>query len=131
MGRYHSNGIQWSRTDRGRAGRREAVAAPTDEHDRAGASRTAELAAVSRARHLLRHRKPHIFEDPFAIHLLGKRWRRIVTSRLLDWVLAKIVMNKLVPISMQQLTRARFAEEALEAAARKRRDPVRDPGLRL
>ncbi len=94
------------------------MAAPTDHHDRTGASRTAELAAVSRARHLLRHRKPHIFEDPYAIHLLGKRWRRIVTSRLLDWVLSKIIMNKLVPISMQQLTRARFAEETLEAAAR-------------
>ena len=94
------------------------MAAPTDDHDHTGASRTAELAAVSRARHLLRHPKPHIFEDPFAIHLLGKRWRRIVTSRLLDWVLSKIVMNKLVPISIQQLTRARFAEETLEAAAR-------------
>ncbi len=94
------------------------MAAPTDHHDHTGASRTAELAAVSRARHLLRHPKPHIFEDPYAIHLLGKRWRRIVTSRLLDWVLSKIVMNKLVPISIQQLTRARFAEETLEAAAR-------------
>ena len=94
------------------------MAAPTDDHDRTGASRTAELAAVSRARHLLRHPKPHVFEDPFAIHMLGKRWRRIVTSPLLDWVLAKIVLNKLVPISIQHLTRARFAEETLEAAAR-------------
>ena len=117
MCRPGSTRIQWRRTDPGRAGRKEAVAAPTDDRDRTGASRTAELATVSRARHLLRHRKPHIFEDPFAIHLLGKRWRRIVASRLLDWVLAKIVMNKLVPISIQQLTRARFAEEKLEAAA--------------
>ena len=94
------------------------MAAPTEDHARTGGSRTAELAAVSRARHLLRHRKPHIFEDPYAIHLLGKRWRQIVTSRALDWVLSKIVMKKFVPISIQQLTRARFAEEALEAAAR-------------
>ena len=94
------------------------MAAPTEDHARTGGSRTAELAAVSRARHLLRHRKPHIFEDPYAIHLLGKRWRQIVTSRALDWVLSKIVMKKFVPISIQQLTRARFAEDALEAAAR-------------
>ena len=88
------------------------------DHVRTGGSCTAELAAVSRARHLLRHRKPHIFEDPFAIHLLGDRWRRIISSRWLDWVLSKIVMKKLMPISIQQLTRARFAEDALEAAAR-------------
>jgi len=94
------------------------VAAPSYDRVRSGESRTAELAAVSRARHLLRHRKPHIFEDPYAIRLLGNRWRRIVTSRLLDWLFSKIVMKKLVPISIQQLTRARFAEESLEAAVR-------------
>lgn len=49
---------------------------------------------------------------------MGDRWRQIISSRLLDWVLAKIVVKKLVPISIQQLTRARFAEEALEEAAR-------------
>ena len=108
------NGVR----NRRRAGRKETVAAPSDDRVRSGGSRTAELAAVSRARHLLRHRTPHIFEDPYAIHLLGDRWRRIVTSRLLDWLFSKIVMRKLVPISIQQLTRARFAEEALESAAR-------------
>lgn len=118
MCRRNSSRIQWRCTDPGRAGRREAVAPPTEDHDRTGASRTAELAAVSRARHLLRHPKPHVFDDPFAIHMLGKRWRRIVTSPLLDWVLAKIVLNKLVPISIQHLTRARFAEESLGAAVR-------------
>ena len=110
--------IQWRCKDRSRVGRKGAVPTTTIDQVRTGSSRTAELAAVSRARHLLRHRKPHIFEDPFAIHLLGDRWRRIISSRWLDWVLSKIVMKKFVPISIQQLTRARFAEDALEAAAR-------------
>ena len=118
MRRSNSCRIQWRRNDQDRAGRKGAVPTTTIEQVRTGGSRTAELAAVSRARHLLRHRKPHIFEDPFAIHLLGDRWRRIISSRWLDSLLSKIVMKKLMPISIQQLTRARFAEDALEAAAR-------------
>ena len=86
--------------------RKESLAASLDDRARTGGSRTAELAAVSRARHILRDPKPHIFEDPYAIHLLGGRWRRIVTSRLLDWLFSKIIMKRLVPISIQQLTRA-------------------------
>ena len=79
-------------------------------------SRTAELVAVSRARHLLRHRPPYVLEDPFAIHFVGDRWRRVLGSRVLDTLFSKVLVRKLMPITTQHLTRARFAEECLEEA---------------
>ena len=81
-------------------------------------SRTAELVAVSRARHLLKHDKPYVFEDPHAIHFVGDRWRRILGSRVLDALVSKVLVRKLLPITTQHLTRARFAEDCLEEAAR-------------
>ena len=85
---------------------------------RTSGSRTAELVAVSRARHLLRHDRPYVFEDPFAIHFVGNRWRRILGSRVLDALFAKVLVRRLMPITTQHLTRARFAEDRLEEAAR-------------
>lgn len=82
-------------------------------------SRTAELVAVSRARHLLRHGEPYVFEDPFAIHFVGDRWRRVIGSRVLDTLFSKVLVRKLMPITTQHLTRARFAEECLEEAVRR------------
>ena len=82
-------------------------------------SRTAELVAVSRARHLLRHGRPYVLEDPFAIHFVGDRWRRILGSRVLDALFSKVLVRKLLPITTQHLTRARFAEECLEEAVRR------------
>ena len=79
-------------------------------------SRTAELVAVSRARHLLRHGRPYVLEDPFAIHFVGARWRRVIGSRVLDTLFSKVLVRKLMPITTQHLTRARFAEECLEEA---------------
>ena len=81
-------------------------------------SRTAELVAVSRARHLLRHRRPYVFEDPCAIHFVGNRWRRVLHSPVLDALFAKVLVRRLMPITTQHLTRARFAEDCLEEAAR-------------
>ena len=81
-------------------------------------SRTAELVAVGRARHLLRHDKPYVFEDPYAIRLVGGRWRRILRSPLLDALFSKVLVRKLMPITTQNLTRARFAEECLEESVR-------------
>ena len=81
-------------------------------------SRTAEIVAVSRARHLIRHDEPYVFEDPYAIHLVGDRWRRVLGSRALDALFSKVLVRKLMPITTQNLTRARFAEECLEEAAR-------------
>ena len=85
--------------------------------NRARGSRTAELVAVSRARHLLRHDPPYVFEDPCAIHLVGSRWRRVLESSLLDALFAKVLVRRLMPITTQHLTRARFAEDCLEEAA--------------
>ena len=85
---------------------------------RTRASRTAELVAVSRARHLLRHDRPYVFEDPCAIRLVGGRWRRILGSRVLDAVFSEVLVRRLMPITTQHLTRARFAEDRLEEAAR-------------
>lgn len=82
-------------------------------------SRTAELVAVSRARHLIRHRKPYVLEDPFAIHFVGDRWRRVIGSRVLDALFSKVLVRRLMPITTQHLTRARFAEECLEEAVRR------------
>ena len=81
-------------------------------------SRTAELVAVSRARHLLQHDKPYVFEDPYAIRLVGGRWRRILRSPLLDALFSKVLIRRLLPITTQNLTRARFAEECLEESVR-------------
>ena len=92
--------------------------APTNRARTRG-SRTAELVAVSRARHLLRHGKPYVFEDPFAIHFVGDRWRRVIGSRVLDALFSKVLVRRLMPITTQHLTRARFAEECLEEAVRR------------
>jgi len=92
--------------------------APTNRARTRG-SRTAELVAVSRARHLLRHGQPYVFEDPFAIHFVGNRWRRVIGSRLLDTLFSKVLVRKLMPITTQHLTRARFAEECLDEAVRR------------
>ena len=62
-------------------------------------SRTAELVAVSRARHLLRHGRPYVFEDPFAKHFVGDRWRRVIGSRVLDALFSKVLVKKLMPIT--------------------------------
>ena len=85
---------------------------------RARGSRTAELVAVSRARHLLKHNRPYVFEDPYAIHFVGDLWRRVLGSRVLDALFSKVLVKKLMPITTQHLTRARFAEECLEESAR-------------
>jgi len=79
-------------------------------------SRTAELVAVSRARHLLRHKPPYIFHDPFAFRFLSKRWKRILGYRLIDAFVSGIVLRRLMPITTQPLTRARFTEDCLLAA---------------
>ena len=64
-------------------------------------SRTAELVAVSRTRHLLRHDRPYVFEDPFAIHFVGDRWRKVIGSRVLDTLFSKVLVRRLMPITTQ------------------------------
>ncbi len=79
-------------------------------------SRTAELVAVSRARHLLRHKPPYIFHDPYAFRFLSRRWQRILGSRLRDAFVSRVLLRRLMPITTQPLTRARFTEDCLLAA---------------
>ena len=92
---------------------------PPVNRARARGSRTAELVAVSRARHLIRHRRPYVLEDPFAIHFVGDRWRKVIGSRVLDTLFSKVLVRRLMPITTQHLTRARFAEECLDEAVRR------------
>ena len=72
-------------------------------------SRTAELVAVSRVRHLLRHDRPYVLEDPFAIHFVGDRWRRVLGSRVLDALFSKVLVRKLMPITWSLHLRSRVS----------------------
>ena len=47
---------------------------------RVGGTQTAELVAAARAGHFARAERPLIVEDPYAIHLAGDRWRRVIGS---------------------------------------------------
>ena len=86
-----------------------------DNQARRRGSRTAELVAASRARHLIRHAPPWVVEDRYAIHFAGN-WRIVIRSGLLDWLFSRIILRRLMPITLQQLTRARFAEDRIRAA---------------
>lgn len=76
-------------------------------------SRTAETAAATRARHLLRD-EPIVFDDPFAIQLTSRPWRIICKSRFLDWLVFRHVLAVMLPIQAQILVRSRYAEDQLE-----------------
>ena len=88
--------------------------APRNQARRRG-SRTAELVAASRFRHLRRHAPPWIIEDPYAEHFAGN-WRTVIGNGLLDWLFSRVILRRLMPITLQQLTRARFAEDRILAA---------------
>ena len=78
---------------------------------------TAELTAAVRANH---QRNPvRLFEDPFARYLCGWFWRLVIRVRPLYWILIKGVLRAIAPVSLCVLLRARYAEQALEAAVEK------------
>ncbi len=97
-----------------RAGRRPKTLAPLR------GSRTAAAVAAVRALHFRRHPPPWIVEDRLAIHFAGKRWRRIIESNPLEWMYSRVVLRGLMPITMQPLVRARFAEDRIVLAAGRR-----------
>jgi methyltransferase (TIGR00027 family) len=73
-------------------------------------SRTAVMAAVTRGRHRLEDDRPWVLDDPFALVLVGPRWREIaersagrLDPRVLRTVRASIVV------------RSRYAEDRLES----------------
>lgn len=79
------------------------------------ASQTADIAAATRARHC-RSANPPIFDDPFAIRLTSPGWRRIVSTRLFDWLVFDVVLRSMAPIGTQVVLRSRYAEDVLEGA---------------
>lgn len=79
------------------------------------ASRTADIAAATRARHDLRAAQP-VFVDPFAIELTAPLWRRIVRTRFLDWLIFDLLLRSLSPIGTQIILRSRYAEDVLQQA---------------
>ena len=83
------------------------------------ASRTSENTAALRAIHLLRHGEPKIFEDAYAMRLTSRRWRRIIGSRFLYWLVNRDSLYGWVhPVIGDLVARARYAEEQLESAIR-------------
>ena len=77
------------------------------------------MVTVSRAGHFLRGQRPLVIEDPYAIHFIGARWRWIVTSSVLEWIISRVLLRKLRPTVTGVLIRARFAEDRILDAARR------------
>ena len=80
-------------------------------------SQTAELVAAARAAHYARAERPLIVEDPFAIHLAGDRWRRVIGSNFPHWLVTRVVLPKVNPTTTYVLIRARFTDDRVLAAA--------------
>lgn len=78
-------------------------------------SRTAEMAAYSRARHLL-YDDPVVFEDHFAIEFLSPRRRRLLRSPLICLLLGATLYRNLRPARAQIVGRSRYNEDQLERA---------------
>lgn len=82
-------------------------------------SQTAELVAAARAGHFARGERPLIVEDPYAIHLAGDRWRRVIGSNFRHWLVTRVVLRKVIPTTGFVLIRARFTDDRVLAAARR------------
>jgi methyltransferase (TIGR00027 family) len=78
-------------------------------------SRTADAAAATRAAHRL-YDRPIVFDDPLAGGLTSPGWRRLCENRLLHWLVVRTALRSLQPVGGQVLSRARYAEDCLEAA---------------
>lgn len=92
---------------------------PGSLHQKSRAS-TAELAAAVRASH---QRNPvRLFDDPLARFLCGWFWRLVIGLPPLSWILNKVVLRAIEPVSLCVLLRARYAEQALETAVEKEID---------
>ena len=78
-------------------------------------SKTAEIAAATRALHQRRSKRP-LFDDPYALAMCGNFWRRVVAN---EW-LSKLVVDTLLATTSGIMpvvyTRARFGEDLLESA---------------
>ena len=88
--------------------------APQAESFPAGKISTADIVAAVRGWH--QHARMPIFADPYARLLCGRFLGFAVRFRPLGWFLVKVVLGRIMPVSMCVLMRARYAEQALEAA---------------
>ena len=75
---------------------------------------TADLVAAVRALH--QRDRVRLVDDPYAILLCGRYVRRILRIRPAGWLMAHCVLRGLQPAALGTLIRARYAEQALEAA---------------
>ena len=75
---------------------------------------TADLVAAVRALH--QRDRVRLLDDPYAILLCGRYMRWIVRIRPASWLMAHCVLCALQPAALGTLIRARYAEQALEAA---------------
>lgn len=91
----------------------------TENLARVRGSQTAELVAATRAAHFARAERPLIVEDPYAIHLVGDRWQRVIGSNFRHWLVTRVVLRKVVPTTSFVLIRARFTDDRVLAAAQR------------
>ncbi len=80
-------------------------------------SRTAEMVAAARAGHFARGERPLVTEDPYAIHLAGGRWRRVIGSSWRHWLVTRVLLRKVIPTTTFVLIRTRFTDDRVLAAA--------------
>ena len=96
-----------------RSGRREAAG----NLARVRGSETADWVATVRALHFATGHRPLVVEDPYAGRLISRRSRRIMSSKLLLWLFQRVLLRKLMPSLAFLLSRARFSDDRVVAAA--------------
>ncbi|MEX2479977.1 MAG: SAM-dependent methyltransferase [Gammaproteobacteria bacterium] len=79
-------------------------------------SRTAEATAAIRACHY-QHDQPHLFVDPYAVHLTSPVWRMVCRHRWLYRVIVRGLLAALRPVHGWILVRDRLTEEVLRSFA--------------
>ena len=80
-------------------------------------SQTAEMVAAARADHFVRGERPLVTEDPYAIHLAGARWQRVIGSRWRHWLVTRVLLRRVIPTTTYVLIRARFTDDRILTAA--------------
>lgn len=80
-------------------------------------SRTAEMVAAARAGHFARGERPLVTEDPYAIHLAGERWQRVIGSSWRHWLVTRVLLRRVIPTTTYVLIRARFTDDRVLTAA--------------
>lgn len=79
------------------------------------ASRTAEASAAGRALHALHGREPKVFNDDLALTLAGPKWRLLLGSKPMAWLVEHYLFAWAMPLVGLHLVRARYSEDHLEA----------------